>query len=121
MEIETIAVPVTTTGSAGSASGSATTRLLRGELLDVFLDYHGAPATSDVTIAYGLRGGTILAVANANTDALIAPRQKLVDNANAAIADSHAPFPLDQPLTISVAGADAADPAVTVYLRVRRP
>lgn len=119
MSITTYAIPVTTTGSAGSATGSATTETLLGELVDVYLDYNGAPATTDVTIAYA-QGGNILAVSNTNTDARIAPRQKVVDNTNTAITDGHQAFYLNSPLTISVAQADALAPAVTVYLRVER-
>jgi len=114
---------VTTTGSAGSATGSNTLAGLRGYLLDVYLDYHGdAPGnTTDVTIAYTTRGGNILAVSNSATDALIAPRQKLVDNANSAISNSHAMFPLDQSLTVSVAQSDALTACVTATFRILIP
>lgn len=119
MSITTYAIPVTTTGSAGSATGSATSETIIGELIDVYLDFHAsAPATTDTTIAFGVRGGTILAVSNSATDALIAPRQKLVDNANTAITNSFDCFYLNQSVTISVAQCDALAPAVTVYLRV---
>ncbi len=116
-----IVVTVETTGVAGSAAGSTTTDLIHGELVDVYLDYGAAPATTDVTIAYAARGGNILAIANSSTDAFVAPRQKLVDNANAAITNSHAPFLLNDRLVISVAQSDALAPALTVYLRVRIP
>jgi hypothetical protein len=121
MTITTYAIPVTTTGAAGSASGSAQTETLLGELLDVYLEYDAsAPNTTDITIAFASRGGNVLAVSDANTSGLFAPRQKVVDNTATAITDSHTPFVLSGPLTISVAGSDALDPAVTVYLRVRR-
>lgn len=122
MTVQTVAVVVTTTGSAGSATGSATTEALFGELIDIYLDYHAsAPATTDVTIAFSPRGGNILVVADSATDALIAPRQTLVTNANAAITGSYDRFMLAGPLTISVAQSDALTGAVTVYLRIYRP
>lgn len=120
--IQTVTVAVTTTGSAGSATGSATTETLFGELLDVYLDFHAStPATIDTTIAYATRGGNILVVTSSATDALIAPRQKFVDNANTAITNSFGCFPLNGPITVSVAQADALTDAVVVYLRVRLP
>lgn len=119
MEIITTVIKVTTTGSAGSASGSATSQaLIPGFLLDIFLDFHAsAPNTTDVTISYATRGGTALATANANTDALLAPRQKLVDNANAAITDAYDRFLLDDRITVAVAQCDALTDAVVAYIR----
>lgn len=120
MNIRTYSIPVTTTGADGSATGSATSETLLGELIDLYLDFHAsAPNTTDVTVAYSGLGGNVLAVSNANTGALIAPRQKVVDNTNTAITDSHTPFVLSGPLTVSVAGSNALDPAVTVVVRVR--
>jgi len=120
-EICTVKVKVTTAGEAASAVGSAQTEALQGFLLDVFLDYHAsAPNTTDVTIAYTERGGNILAVANSATDGLYAPRQKPVDNANSAITNAHDRFPLNQPLTISVAGSDALTACVTAHIRYLR-
>ena len=120
MSIDTYVVRVTTTGSAGSATGSTTTEALYGELVDIYFDFSGAPGTTDTTVAYANRGGNILVITSSNTDALIAPRQKLVDNTNTAITDSHACFYLSGPLTISLAQCDAADPALTAYIRVER-
>ena len=120
-EICTVKVKVTTTGDDAAAVGSPQTEALHGFLLDVFLDYHAsAPNTTDVTLAYTERGGNILAVANNATDGLYAPRQKPVDNANSAITNAHDRFPLNQPLTISVAGSDALTACVTAHIRYLR-
>lgn len=120
--IQTVALAVTTTGTAGSATGSATSETLFGELLDVYLDFHAsAPGTTDTTIAYATRGGNILVVTDSATDVLIAPRQKVVDNANSAITNSHDRFFLNGPITVSLAQADALTNALVAYLRVLRP
>lgn len=119
--ITTYAIPVTTTGADGSGAGSATSELILGELVDVYLEYHvSAPATTDVTIAFATRGGSLLAVANGNTSGLFHPRASLVTSASAAIADGHAPFQLCDRVTVSVAQSNALAPAVTAYLRVKR-
>lgn len=115
------AIPVTTTGSAGSATGSATSELILGYLVDVYLDYHAsAPSTTDVTISFATRGGNILVVSNSATDALYHPRALPVDNAGTSIT-APTPFLLNDKVTVSVAGSDALTGAVTAYLRVDRP
>lgn len=119
-ELTTYVTTVTTTGTSGAATGSATTAMLPGYLEDVYVDYGaGAPPTTDVTLAYAGRGGTILAVGNYATDILLAPRLKPVDNASASITNAYDRFPLWDKVTVTV--ADAATPSVTVYLRVFRP
>ena len=120
-EIVTEKVSVTTTGSAGSATGSSTSEVMEGELLDVYLDFHAsAPATTDTTVAFADRGGNILVVTDSKTDALFAPRVKPVDNANAAITNAHDRFGLNGALTVSLAGADALTGAVLAYRRYGR-
>jgi len=90
-------------------------------LLDVYLDYHGsAPATTDVTIAFGTRGGNLLVVTDNKTDGLYHPRAKPVDNANGAITNAHDKFGLNDGVTVSVAGADALTDCVVAYLRYLR-
>jgi len=122
MEIAQEIVRVNTTGAAGSALGQADSPVLHGFLLDIFLDYHAsAPAgTTDVTISFKNRGGNVLAVANAATDALFTPRVKPVDNANAAITNAHDRFPLNGPLTVAVAQCDQLTDAVVAYIRYLR-
>lgn len=110
MRIITKSVAVTTTGSDGSATGSGTLDGTRGMLLDVWLDYGAtAPATTDVTIAYTTRGGSIAVISNNATDMMVVPRQ------NPAIESQ---YPIDQSLTVSVAGANALDPCVTAWFRI---
>ncbi len=125
MEIVTLKIPVTTAGSAGSAVGSAISAAITGWIEDIYLDFHAsAPATTDTTIEYGdgpHSGADILVVTSSATDALIAPRAKLVDNTNTAIADSHAPFAVNGTIKVSLAQCDALVNAVVASVRVRTP
>lgn len=118
--IKTYKITVTTTGSAGSATGSGySSHAINGKLLGVKLDYSGsAPATTDVTITDDSIGHTLLLVENSATDAMKHPRAKPVDNANAAISNAHAPFSINGKVKVAVAGCDALTTALTVYLRV---
>lgn len=118
MPIDTYTIRVTTTGSAGAATGSASATVI-GAIIDIFLDFHAsAPATTDTTIA--MANGNVLVVTNSATDALIAPRQKLVDNANAAITNSFDYFYVSGQLTVSLAQSDALTDAVVATVRVLR-
>lgn len=122
-QIATFTLTVTTTGAAGSATGTKTSEALHGFLLDLFIDWHAsAPATSDVTVLYeSPSNGQIWATTNTVQDTFVAPRQKLVDNANAAITNSADRFALNGTITAQVAQSDALDPAVTIrgrYLRL---
>lgn len=117
----TVSTAVTTTGSAGSATGSATLALPDGWIEWIYFDFHAsAPATTDTTIAYSDTppGGNILVLSNSATDALKFPRAGCVDNANSAITNSFTRFPAGEPVTISLAQSDALTGAVTVYVHV---
>lgn len=122
MRIREYSAAVTTTGGAGSASGTGTITVEKfGYIEYIYLDYHAsAPATTDVTIAYSTTppGGNILAKADSATDTLYWPRAKPVDNAASAITNSFTRFPVGGGLTISVAQCDALTAAVTVYVGV---
>lgn len=119
MQIIKKTVTVTTTGNAGSATGSGTMSGVVGFLLDVYLDFHAdAHANTDTTIAYGDQGGNILEITDSKSDALYAPRQKCVDNANSAITNSHTMFPIDQKLTVSIAQSTAQSPCLTATFRI---
>jgi len=109
MRIITRSLAVTTAGDDAAAVGSGEMDGVRGFLLDVWLDYHAdAPATTDVTLAYTTRGGSIAAVTNNATDILIAPRQTPAVDL----------YPIDQGLTLSVAGSNALTACVTAWFRI---
>lgn len=123
MEIVTEVVTVTTTGAAGSATGSGNTKAVNGYLLDIYFDFSGsAPATTDTTVAYAPTsgGGTILTLTNTVTDALHAPRKQASDNAGAAIGGVYDCYPVSGALTISLAQCDALAAALVAYVRFLR-
>jgi hypothetical protein len=113
-------VKVTTTGSAGSASGSAETIPIEGFLLDMYIDYHAsAPATTDVTISDPVFGN-LLVVSNNATDGKYAPREPNCDAAGAANG-LYDLIPLNSKLTVAVAQANALTDCVVVTLRYMTP
>lgn len=120
--VMTETVTVTTTGSAGSATGTADTRAMNGFLLDVFLDYHAsAPATTDLLILYlAPSNGQILAVANSVTDNFHAPRKQATDASGAAIVGQYELYPLDGTIQVQLAQSDALAAAVVVRFRYLR-
>ena len=60
--------------------------------------------------------GNILVVSNNVTDGMYAPRQTEHDNAASSLGAGGF-YPLDGPLTVSVAQSDQLSPAVTAYIR----
>ena len=118
--IDTYVIHVTTTGSAGSASGSGnTTSPVNGLLLGVYLDYNGsAPATTDLTVTLSNPGRTILTMTNTVTDAWVPLREQAKDNTGAAIAGIYELVPIDDVVTVSLAQCDALTDAVVAYLKV---
>lgn len=116
--IRSVQVTVTTTGSAGAATGSATVGFV-GSILSIFLNHHAsAAATTDTTIAYTTVGGNILAVTDSNTDATYYPRAGAVDNTGSAITNSFVPYVLDgtQTITVSSAQNDALTAALVATI-----
>lgn len=121
--IEHHQVKVSTTGSAGSASGSAVLALPLCELVAVYLDYHAsAPATTDVTITSpgNPAAVTILTRSNSATDGWFYPSINLHDNTAAAVTGAYAAPPIHGNLSVSVAQADALTDCVIldVYVRI---
>lgn len=116
--IQSQQIKVTTTGAAGSATGSAFSAAIMGEIISLNIDYHAsAPATTDITVE-GLTQDsplyTIYAKDNSVTDVFVSPRAKMVDNAAAAITDSYDRFPVAGLVKVSLAQCDALTDAVVV-------
>lgn len=121
--IETYPVKVVTTGSNGSASGSADSDPINGILRAIKVDYHAsAPgATTDLTITeLSAMGRTLLTKTDTATDDIVYPTVEADDAAFAAITDTVWPICIDGRVRVSVAQCNALNPAVTVYLQVER-
>ena len=121
MEIRIEKVAVTTTGSAGGATGSAESGPLHGFLLDIYLDYHAsAPNTTDIVVSHIQPSlGNILTVTSANTDGRFPVRDTAVLVASGAVTDpdGYDRIPLSGKLNFAVAEANALDPCVTATIR----
>lgn len=122
MQLRVYSTAITTTGSAGSATGSGTITLEKmGYLEWVYYDFHAsAPATTDVTGAFAATppGGTIFTSTSSATDVLQFPRAAAVNTGGTAITNSGVPIAVSGSVTVSVAQADALTACVTVYMAV---
>lgn len=118
-EIITKTCTITTTGTAGNATGSGTIAGVNGFLLDIYLNFHAsAPNTTDTTIAYDEPDlGNVLVVANSATDGRYYPRAQACDAAGAPLAGVYEHLPISGGLSIAVAGCDALAGAVVVTVR----
>lgn len=112
--LKSVTVGVTTTGSAGSATGNADSSLFVGEIVGIAINYDAnAPNTTDVVIKDKRTGVEILRINNANTDVYKTPRSKAVDAANADLLSATAngvhptPYCVDQGVNVDVAGGNS--------------
>lgn len=110
-------IRVTTTGSAGSATGTGISELpFSGFVMGIKVDYDdSAPATTTVVITEnGGLGRTILTLGAANTDAIYNPQFQIMDDDGVA-QTLYSPFYISsQSLLVTIAGADALTNAVVV-------
>lgn len=123
MAIEKHELKVSTTGVAGSASGSSILAVPLSELVGVYVDFHGsAPATTDLTLKSpgNPASVTLMTLTNTNTDAWKYPKVQKHDNIGAAIVGDYADPIIHGNLQADLAQCDALTDAVvlTVYLRV---
>lgn len=115
-------VSVNTTGSAGSATGTARTELaVRGLIMGIRLDYHAsAPATTNVTITEdsGMQR-TILTRSASATDAIFYPVVQQHDTSAAPIAGQYGQIYVNgAELIVSVTNSNALTPAIVVSIDV---
>lgn len=117
--IATTYVKVTTAGSAGSATGTGTSQVIKGFLLDIYLNFHAsAPATTDTTVALATPAlGNITVISDSATDALYMPRKNAVDVAGAAITGVYDLYPVSGTISVALAGCDALTDAVVATIR----
>lgn len=119
--IRSTKVTVTTTGSAGSASGTGySPHPINGAMRAVRVDWHAsAPATSDIDVVGESDDDhpevTLYDKDDANSDVWAYPKVQSTDVAGSAIANEYQhPVVAGQRVKVSVAQCDALDPAVTV-------
>lgn len=114
--IGTTTVTFATAGGAGTSTGSGSTPPLTGELLDIYLDFGQAAATTDTTVSE-TAFGNILVVTDSCTDARYAPRMVTHSPAAAALT-WYDRYPLsDSVITVSCAQANVAATGMTATIR----
>lgn len=113
-------IPVTTTGSAGSATGSGVSNVINGLIYSIYVKYHAsAPGTTDVTISETTGATrTFLTLTNTNTSGTKPAYVAAVDATGTALTSYVATALAGRTVTVSVAGCDALTNAVEVYLYV---
>jgi len=125
MAIKKTRVVVTTTGSAGSATGTGVTEFpIRGWIEAVKLDYSGdAPGTTDLTMVQTneLKAANIVNLPNNKTDKVLYPRAQVHNSGGTALTmDGTEPlvtrYPVCDTLTLALDDCDALDPALTAEI-----
>lgn len=113
-------ISVTTTGSAGSASGNTTASSeVLGEIVKIYIDYNAScPNTADVTIAstLGVADETILVKSNSTTDAWHYPVRAHALNTDASALSDWSRVWVEGHIKVSVAQADALTDCVVVHI-----
>lgn len=101
-------VSITTTGTAGNATGSADTPLVNGFYLGAYLDFTSAPSTTDTTIA-GINPtlGNIQVLTDTNTDGYYSSTIAAKTAAGAAVTNGHLYQPVAGQVRVSIAQGDA--------------
>jgi len=120
-------VAVTTTGEAGSATGSANSETINGEIHAVHIDYNAsAPDTTTVDIdEVGGAARKILDKAASKTDVTHYPRVAVEDNTGTGVTydgsnEIYEPFALaGRKLQVAVAASDELTDAVVVTIIVK--
>lgn len=114
-------------GTAGSATATGYSRVVKGEVLSVAVTYQDSPpaATTDFTLQdeSDPQSENIVNLANAATDLRLYPRRPVEDNTNSGLTFDgsniqDAPYLVHGRLAATIAGANAGDSVdVVVWLR----
>lgn len=120
MTVRTVKIPVTTTGSDGSATGTGYSKPINGEVRALYIDWGAtAPGTSDIDVVVESDDNrpevTLVGIDDSSTDAWVYPKVQSTDTAGAGIAGEYQHPLANGRIKVSVAGCNALDPAVTVY------
>ena len=114
--IRTYVIDITTTGTAGSATGSGTTtRPVNGTIVAVKVDFTSQAGTADTTIVDGF-GQSILALTNSNSDAWYYPHPDIHDPTGSVLNKHTGPFAIDSYITASIAQSNAGSVQITLLV-----
>ena len=114
--IDTVRIEATTTGSAGSATGTGVSEhVVKGKVLRVDINYHAsAPASTDITLAQTneVVAANIVAKDNSATDATYYPRVQVTNNGGTGLTLEGSepmaePYVVCDTLTLTVSGSNA--------------
>jgi len=120
-KIDVIRLVVDVAGSAGSATGSATSPDgVNGRILAIHTDYTSQPATTDVTITTSSPAQTVLTLTDNNTDALDYPRRLVQGATGADLSAVYDAFVVAGKITATVAQGDPVTAGVVVTVYVER-
>lgn len=120
---------VTTTGSAGSATGDSGVLTTAGSgvsfpsgfLCEIFIDFTSMPSTTDVTISEVLPNGalrTLLVTTNTNTDGVYPVKHASYSSAG-VVSTTDLVYPnVGSRFQVTVAQGDAITNGVVVYMKI---
>ena len=119
-QIQKVAIKVTTTGSAGSATGDGdSAEIVNGFVLGWNIDFHAsAPSTTDVAVKTLEPTVTLSTISNVNTDAYYSTMKQIVDASGAAVTGVYTFYPVSGKIRVSVTGCNELTDAVTVVVFV---
>lgn len=123
--LDSVKIPVTTTGSDGAAVGTNySSRPICGEVVRVDVDWDAnAHANSDVTVTIDSDDNhpaiTLYAKTNSKTDAVVYPHVQATDTAGAAITGWYQRLFGIGRVKVVVGDSNALAPAVTVTVYVK--
>ena len=120
-------IAVTTTGNAGSATGSAKTdNPVYGYVLGIHVNYHAsAPATTDLDLTelaldQSTDRRTLLDLDDTNTDGMYYPAVEVQDSAGSGVGSYWPVFIAGRYLQVALAQCDALTNAVVVTIIMDR-
>lgn len=121
-KVRAVRIPVTTTGSAGSATGTATSPIICGQILGVAVNWHAsAPNTSDITVEGATSGIDLYAKANAVTDVYKCPSLYGLGAGGSALSGDVTPqrYCINEGVKVTVAQSDALTNCAVVTILYR--
>ena len=114
--IRTYTIDITTTGVAGSATGTGRTNVpVNGRIGAIKIDFTGQASTADTTITSEL-GQTFLTLTNVNTDGWYYPHPDIHDTTGNVLNKHTVPFITSGYISASVAQSNAGTVQITILV-----